>query len=62
MLVKFQPIKIATPSYWLDAFLTKPKSKLTENDNIINILDADIIGAGTVNLVFCFPIFRKFVS
>ena len=32
---KFQPIKIANHSYWLNAFLTKSKSTLTENDNII---------------------------
>ena len=31
MLEKFQPIKIAKRSYWLNAFLTKSKSILTEN-------------------------------
>ena len=31
MLEKFQPIKIAERFYWLNAFLTKSKSKLTEN-------------------------------
>ena len=31
MLEKFQPIKIAKRSYWLNGFLTKPKSILTEN-------------------------------
>ena len=30
MLEKFQPIKIAKRSYWLDACLTKSKSILTE--------------------------------
>ena len=31
MLEKFQPIKIAKRFYWLNAFLTKSKSVLTEN-------------------------------
>ena len=31
MLEKFQPIKIAKLFYWLNAFLTKSKSILTEN-------------------------------
>ena len=31
MLEKFQPIKIAKRSYWLNAFLTKSMSILTEN-------------------------------
>ena len=31
MLEKFQPIKIAKRFYWLNAFLTKSMSKLTEN-------------------------------
>ena len=31
MLENFQPIKIAKRFYWLNAFLTKPKSILTEN-------------------------------
>ena len=31
MLEKLQPIKIAKRSYWLNAFLTKSKSILTEN-------------------------------
>ena len=31
MLEKFQPIKIAKRFYWLNAFLTKSKSILTEN-------------------------------
>ena len=31
MLEKSQPIKIAKRSYWLNAFLTKSKSILTEN-------------------------------
>ena len=31
MLEKFQLIKIAKRSYWLNAFLTKSKSILTEN-------------------------------
>ena len=61
MLEKFQLIKIASRSYWLNVFLTKSsKSKLTENDNRINILDADEIGI--INLVFCSSIFRKSVS
>ena len=56
MLEKFQPIKIAKRFYWLNAFLTKSKSLLTENVIIIGIIDADII-----NLVFCYSIFRKWV-
>ena len=47
MLEKFQPIKISTLSYWLNSFLTKSKSILTENDNIIG---ADIIVADIINL------------
>ena len=31
MLEKFEPIKIAKRFYWLNAFLTKSKSILTEN-------------------------------
>ena len=31
MLEKFQPIKIAKRSYWLNTFLTKAKSILAEN-------------------------------
>ena len=31
MLENFQPIKIAKRFYWLNAFLTKSKSILTEN-------------------------------
>ena len=31
MLEKFKPIKIAKRSYWLNAFLTKSMSILTEN-------------------------------
>ena len=31
LLKNFQPIKIAKRSYWLNAFLTKSKSKLSEN-------------------------------
>ena len=62
MLEKFQSIKIASRSYWLNAFLAKTKSKLTENDNAINKLDADIIGACIINLVFCSSIFGKSVS
>ena len=31
MLEKFEPIKIAKRLYWLNAFLTKSKSILTEN-------------------------------
>ena len=31
MLEKLQPIKIAKRFYWLNAFLTKSKSILTEN-------------------------------
>ena len=31
MLEKFQPIKIAKHSYWVNAFLTKSMSILTEN-------------------------------
>ena len=31
MLEKFQSIKIPKRSYWLNAFLTKSKSILTEN-------------------------------
>ena len=50
MLEKFQPIKIANRSYWLNAFPAKLKSILTENDNIINILDAGIIGEGITKL------------
>ena len=49
MLEKFQPIKIANRSYWLNAFPAKSKSILTEND-IINILDAGIIGEGITKL------------
>ena len=62
MLEKFQLNKIAKRSYLLKAFLTKSKSILTQNHNVINILDADIIGAGIINLVFCFSIFPKSVS
>ena len=58
----FHQIKIANRHYWLNAFLTKLESMLTENDNIKIILDADIIGAGIRNLNFCFFIFRKSVS
>ena len=59
MLKQFQPIKIASRSYWLNAFLAKSKSILTENHNKISILDADIIVAGIINLVFCVPFFVK---
>ena len=55
MLEKFQPIKIAKRSYWLDASLTKSKSILTENVLSCTIR-ADII------IFFCFSIFRKSVS
>ena len=55
-------IKIGTRSYWLKAFLTKSKSKLTENDNIINKLDAVITEASIINLVFYSCIFHKLVS
>ena len=50
MLEKFQPVKTSIRSYWLNSFLTKSKSILTENDNIVNILDADIIGAEVLKL------------
>ena len=59
MLEKFQPIKIAKRSYWLNAFLTKSKSILTENVNIINIIVEDRIGEDTI--IF-FSFFRKLGS
>ena len=59
MLEKFSPNQIASRPYWLNAFLTKSEPLLTENDNIIIILDADIIGTGIRNLNFCFSIFRN---
>ena len=62
MLENIQPIKISKRSYWLKAFLTKSKSILTENVNIISILDADIIGADIKNLIFCFSNFRKLIA
>ena len=55
MVVKFQPVKTANSFYWLNAFLTK----LTENDHLIKNLDADKIGGGLINFVFCFSIFGK---
>ena len=58
---QFQPIKIAKRSYWLNVFCTKLKSVLTENDNIISMIDADIISVDILNLVSCFPSFRKSV-
>ena len=60
MLENFQPIKIVRRIYWLNTFLTKSKSILTESDNIINLLDAETICAGMINLVF-FSIFGKSV-
>ena len=54
MLENFQPIKVAKRPYWLNAILTKSKSILTENDNLISIIDADIIRADLINLVLCF--------
>ena len=50
---KLQPIKIAEHSFWVNAFLTKSISKLSEKDNLISIIDADVIGADLINLVFC---------
>ena len=58
MLEKFQTIKIAKRSYWLNAFPRKPKSKLTENV-LSYTTRADLI----VQLkIICFSIFRKLVS
>ena len=54
MLDKFQPIKIAKESYWLNVFLAKSKSILTENVKIISKIDADIISGDIINLVFFF--------
>ena len=60
MLDKFQPIKFVKRSYWLTAFFTKSKSILTENVNIINIIDADRIGSDTIYIVFfVFPFFEN---
>ena len=59
MLEKFQPIKIAKRSYWLNAFLIKLTSILRENVNKIIIIDADRIGADKkiCFLFFHFPIY-----
>ena len=63
MLEKLQPIKITKRSCWLIAFLTKSKSNVkTENVQLINIKDADIIGADIIIFVFCFSIIRESVS
>ena len=59
MLEKFQPIKIARLSYWLNAFLAKSKPILTEKVYIINIIAADVIDADILIIVFRFSIFRK---
>ena len=59
MLENSQPIKIANRSYWLNAFLRKSKSILTENDNKINIIDADIKDADISNLLFVFPFVNR---
>ena len=56
MLEKLQPTRIAKFSYWLNAFLTKSMSRLTEN---VNIIDSDLISADIKKNRF--SIFRKSV-
>ena len=52
MLEKFQPIKIAKRFYWLNAFLTKSKSVLTENVlNQLKIIENIKIGGFNRNTI-----------
>ena len=52
MLEKFQPIKIAKRSYWLNAFLTKSKSILTENIlNQLKILQIEGYNCNTIQII-----------
>ena len=49
---KFQPIKIAKRFYWLNAFLTKSKSVLTENVlNQLKIIEIIKIGGFNRNTI-----------
>ena len=69
MLEKFQPIKIAKHSYWLNAFLTKSMSILTENvlnqwkkSKILQIAGYNCITIQIIIKISEFKIIRIFLS